>query len=157
MQIVEKKRSQRQAYLLVAGHDKAKKFQPQSKNILFLGPLNHIYDALSITDVAVLPTFYDPSSRFILEALAAGKPVITSRYNGACDLFTDNRHGKIIDNPADAEALADAIEFFTNTTNIKNASEAIVEDNLRENISINRAARQLAEIYESILQRKGTD
>ena len=116
MHIVEKKHTQRRAYLLVAGHDK--KYQAQSKNILFLGPLNHIHDALSITDVAVLPTFYDPSSRFILEALAAGKPVITTRYNGACDLFTDNRHGKVIDNPADAEALAEAIEFFTNTTNI---------------------------------------
>jgi len=155
MHIVEKKHTQRRAYLLVAGHDK--KYQAQSKNILFLGPLNHIHDALSITDVAVLPTFYDPSSRFILEALAAGKPVITTRYNGACDLFTDNRHGKVIDNPADAEALAEAIEFFTNTTNIENASKAIAEDNLRENISINRAAKQLAQLYESILQRKETD
>ena len=157
MQIVENKRLERQAYLLVAGHGKAQKYQPKSKNILFLGHLNHVYDALSITDVAVLPTFYDPSSRFILEALAAGKPVITTRYNGACDLFTENRHGKVIDNPADAEELADAIEFFTNTTNIENVSQAIVEDNLRENISINRAARQLAETYESILQKKGTD
>ena len=157
MQIVENKRLERQAYLLVAGHGKAQKYQPKSKNILFLGHLKHVYDALSITDVAVLPTFYDPSSRFILEALAAGKPVITTRYNGACDLFTENRHGKVIDNPADAEELADAIEFFTNTTNIENVSQAIVEDNLRENISINRAARQLAETYESILQKKGTD
>ena len=135
----------------------SEKYQPQSNNILFLGPLNHIHDALSITDVAVLPTFYDPSSRFILEALTAGKPVITTRYNGACDLFTENRHGKVIDNPTDAEELADAIEFFTDTKNIEKASQAIVEDNLRENISINRAARQLAQVYESILQMKGTD
>jgi len=159
MQIVEKKHAEQQAYLLIAGHGKAKKYQQlaKSKNILFLGPLCHIHDALSIIDMAVLPTFYDPSSRFILEALVAGKPVITTRYNGACDLFTDNRHGKIIDNPADAEALAEAIEFFTDTTNIESASKAIAEDDLQEKISINRVAKQLAEVYESILQRKGKD
>ena len=110
---------------------------------------------MSIIDVAVLPTFDYPSSRFILEALAAGKPVITTKYNGACDLVTDNRHGKIIDNPADAEALADVINFFNDTKNIENASQAIAEDNLREKISISRAARQLADVYESILQKKG--
>jgi UDP-glucose:(heptosyl)LPS alpha-1,3-glucosyltransferase len=157
MQIAEKKHSQRQAYLLIAGHGKAKKYQQlvKSNNIVFLGPLSHIHYALSIIDIAVLPTFYDPSSRFILEALAAGKPVITTRYNGACDLFTDNRHGKIIDNPEDDEALAETIGFFTDTKNIENASQAIAEDNLREEISICRVAKQLVDVYESILLRKG--
>ena len=110
---------------------------------------------MSIIDAAVLPTFYDPSSRFILEALGAGKPVITTKYNGACDLFVNNRHGKIIDSPQDASALAEAIVFFTDTKNIQNASQAIIEDNLQEKISIIRAAKQLRELYESILEKKG--
>ena len=125
------------------------------RKIVFLGPVSHIQSVLSITDVAVLPTFYDPSSRFILEALAAGKPVITTKFNGARDLFENNRHGKVIDKPENINALAEAICYFTDTKNIENASQAIIEDNLKENISINRAARQLIDVYESILGRKG--
>lgn len=160
MRIIARKKSERQAYLIVAGHGKEKKYRrlldtSAAKKILFLGPLSHIQNALSIVDVAVLPTFYDPSSRFILEALAANKPAITTKFNGATDLFTHNRHGIIINSPENIEALAEAINHFTDTDNIRKASEAIIEDKLWEEISIDRAAKQLHNVYESILQRKG--
>ncbi|GAG80197.1 unnamed protein product, partial [marine sediment metagenome] len=128
----------RQAYLIVAGNGRAHKYRRLAKKlnvhrkIIFLGPIRHIQNALSIIDVAVLPTFYDPSSRYILEALAAGKPVITTRFNGATDLFVNNRHGKVLDAPEDVPALAEAIGYFTNTNNIQKASEAIIADNLKE-------------------------
>jgi glycosyltransferase involved in cell wall biosynthesis len=145
----------RQAYLIVAGNGKtykyrklAKKLNPSmaDKRIVFLGPIGHIQNALSIIDVAILPTFYDPCSRYILEALAADKPVITTRFNGASEQFTDNRHGKVIDTPEDTSALAEAIGYFTDTNNIQNVSDAIVADNLKEQISINRVARQLISV-----------
>jgi UDP-glucose:(heptosyl)LPS alpha-1,3-glucosyltransferase len=126
----------------------------QSWRIVFLGPVSHIQSILSITDVAVLPTFYDPSSRFILEALAAGKPVITTRFNGATDLFVDNRHGKVIDSPEDISALAEAMRYFTNTDNVQKASNAITADNLKNQISISRVAKQLISVYESIIEKK---
>jgi len=153
----------RQAYLIVAGSGKmhkyrrlAKRLNPSmaARRIIFLGPIRRIQNALSIIDVAVLPTFYDPCSRYILEALAAAKPVITTRFNGASEQFIDNRHGKVIDMPEDIPALAEAIDYFTDTNNLQKVSEAIVADNLREKISIDRAAKQLISVYESILQRK---
>jgi UDP-glucose:(heptosyl)LPS alpha-1,3-glucosyltransferase len=156
--------TERKCCLVVVGSGQAYKYRRIAKRlgfptpdwkIVFLGPVRHIQSVLSIIDVAVLPTFYDPSSRFILEALADGKPVITTKFNGATDLFVDSRHGKVIDTPENIDALAEAIRYFTDKKNIENASRAIVEDNLKENISIDRAARQLIEVYESILQRKG--
>jgi glycosyltransferase involved in cell wall biosynthesis len=159
--ILEKTPTPRHPYLIVAGGGKIKKFHSLAeklnldKKIVFLGHLPNIQDAISISDVAVLPTFYDPCSRFILEALAACKPVITTKFNGASDFFVNNRHGKVIDTPENINALAEAIRYFTDTKNIDSASQAIIGDNLKENISINRAARQLIDVYESILQRKG--
>lgn len=119
-------------------------------HVLFLGPAHDVGEALTVTDVGVLPTFYDPSSRFILEALAAGKPVITTRFNGATDLFTDGRHGKVIDSPHNVPALAAAITHFTNTAHLDRAAEAIGEDDLRANLSIHRVARDLVCLYEQI-------
>jgi len=154
------RRTQADTYLIAAGSDRISKYRKMAKKldvekkIVFSGPVRHIQNILSVIDVAVLPTFYDPSSRFILEAIAAGKPVITTRFNGAIDLFIDNRHGKVIDSPDDIGALAEAIRYFADKKNIQKASEAIAADNLIEKVSIERAAKQLVSVYESILQRK---
>ncbi len=148
------------SYFIIAGGGKTHKYRRLAarlgvdKKIIFLGKIPHIRNALSITDAAVLPTFYDPSSRFILEAIAADKPVITTRFNGASDMFVDGRHGKIIDSPENIAALANAIVYFSVPDNISKASKAIREDNLREKVSISRAVKQLDDLYESITERK---
>jgi glycosyltransferase involved in cell wall biosynthesis len=160
MQLVSPNITERKAYLVVAGNDRTHKYRRFAKKlnvhrkIIFLGAVRHIQNALSITDVAVLPTFYDPSSRYILEAIAANKPVITTEFNGAADLFVNDRHGKVIDCAENIPALAQAISYFTDTNNIRKASQAIVADNLEEKISISRVAEQLIPVYESILEKR---
>ena len=74
-------------------------------------------------------------------------------------MFVDNRHGAIIDSPNNIKKLAEAIKHFTNTENIQNASQAIVEDNLKEKISIRRSAEKLQSLYEQIIEirRLNTD
>ncbi len=150
----------RTAYLLIVGAGNPKKYKRLAaklnveQKILFVGPVRKLETILSVCDVAVLPTFYDPSSRFILEALAADKPVITTRFNGATDLFTNNRHGKIIDIPENIPALAEAISHFTDTENINKAAAAIIKDNLREQISISRVAKELIALYHCIIKQR---
>ena len=115
MKLASNYKTEKQSYLIVAGNNKTGKYRNLAKKlgirkkIIFLGAVRHIQDAFSITDLAILPTFYDPSSRYILEALAAEKPVITTKFNGATDLFIENQHGKVIDTPENINALAEAI------------------------------------------------
>jgi len=150
-----------QWFLIVAGSSRVHKYRQLAKKlnvprkIIFLGPVRNIQNVLSIADVAVLPTFYDPSSRFVLEAIAANKPVITTKFNGATDLFVENRHGKVIDKPENVPALAQAMSYFTNTDNIHRISEAIIADNIKEKICISRVAEQMDSLYESILEKRG--
>ena len=151
----------RPIYVVAAGSGNSTKYRSfaeklgVSEKIAFLGPLRHIQNALSISDAAVLPTYYDPCSRFILEALACKKPVITTEFNGAAEQFENNRHGRIIKSPEDIDALADAIAFYADAANVCKASSAIVEDNLAEKISIERHAGQLVELYNSIMKKRG--
>jgi len=160
MQVAGKAGTERPACLLVAGTGRSDRYRRLARRvgvedrILFLGSVQDIGSVLPAIDVGVLPTFYDPSSRFILEALAAGKPVVTTQFNGATDHFTDGRHGKVIDSPDNIAALAGAIRHYTGTANIERASQAIADDNLRANISVRRVARDLLGLYESILTRK---
>jgi UDP-glucose:(heptosyl)LPS alpha-1,3-glucosyltransferase len=150
----------RPAFLVVVGSDKTGPYQRLAKKlniekrVIFLGEVTGIADVLAATDVAVLPTFYDPCSRFILEALVAGKPVITTRFNGASEFFTDNRHGRVIDRPDDVTALADALAHFTEPANMQKASQAIMEDNIKQRISITRVAGQLKAVYNAIIEER---
>jgi UDP-glucose:(heptosyl)LPS alpha-1,3-glucosyltransferase len=156
MQLVSTKATDGQVFLVIAGGDRttgylrlARKLNVY-KQVLFLGKVSNIAETIAAADVAVLPTFYDPCSRFILEALAGDKPVITTKYNGAIDFFIDNRHGRVIDSPNDVSALADALIYFIEPANIRKASRAIIEDNIKQNVSITRLAGQLKVLYERI-------
>jgi UDP-glucose:(heptosyl)LPS alpha-1,3-glucosyltransferase len=148
------------ACLIVAGAGRSNGYRRLARHmgieerVLFLGPVDDIRSTLSAVDVGILPTFYDPSSRFILEALAAGKPVITTRFNGATDHFTDGRHGKVIDSPDNIPALADAISHFADRANIAAASQAIAQDNLKANISVRRVASELLRLYEIMIESR---
>lgn len=148
------------AYLLVVGRDRASRYQDIAvklgigSKVIFLGQMGDIQNVLSIADVAALPTFYDPSSRFVLEGLAAGKPVITTKFNGAADLFVNKNHGSIIESPENIEELARAIKYFSEPANIRKATEAIAADNLKEKISIGRAASQMEALYNTIIDKR---
>jgi UDP-glucose:(heptosyl)LPS alpha-1,3-glucosyltransferase len=113
-----------------------------------------IWGLLAACDAAVLPTYYDPCSRFILEALAMGKPVITSRYNGAAERYRNGRHGMVVNEPDDVKGLAEALSYYCDPAKIDLARRAIDEDNLRQEVSIGKHAEQLIRLYETILCRK---
>lgn len=147
--------------LLIAGAGNAQPYQRMVRKhglenqVLFLGATSQIQHALGACHAAVLPTFYDPASRFILEALAAQKPVITTRFNGACDLFEHDRHGMIIDSPLDIDALTGALNALTEGKTRQTMACAIAEDRLVEKVSIERVARELIALYTAILDKKG--
>jgi UDP-glucose:(heptosyl)LPS alpha-1,3-glucosyltransferase len=64
------------------------------------------------SDFFVLPSYYDPCSLVVFEALACGLPVITTRCNGAGELIEPGVHGEVIDHPRQVEQLAAAIDLM---------------------------------------------
>jgi glycosyltransferase involved in cell wall biosynthesis len=149
--------------LVVIGSDNPDMYHKQActagieNRVVFCGPQDDAFSILSACDIAVLPTYYDPCSRFILEAIALAKPVITSRFNGAAEQFMAGRHGIVIDTPVNISALADAILAMCESKTTKTMTEAILADNLKEKVSIARHIGQLRRVYDIIAaQKKGT-
>jgi UDP-glucose:(heptosyl)LPS alpha-1,3-glucosyltransferase len=147
-------------HLFIAGAERSGAYRRMCKSlgitnsVTFFGNIPHVQNAMAVVDAAILPTFYDPASRFILEALAMGKPVITTRCNGATDLFTDNRHGIVVDDPTQVDKLAQAILHFCDTANLQKAAAAIAADKIKENLSIERHTKELIELYKRIIAKK---
>lgn len=75
----------------------------------FAGFVPDLRDAFAAADAFVQPTFYDPCSLTVLEAAASGLPVLTSRFNGAAELFRDGQSARIVNDPGDAAETAAAI------------------------------------------------
>jgi UDP-glucose:(heptosyl)LPS alpha-1,3-glucosyltransferase len=77
-----------------------------AERVRFLGFWPDVADCYFAADLLVHPTFYDPCSHVVLEAMACGLPVITSRYNGASELLHPPREGFVLDDPHDHDHLA---------------------------------------------------
>ena len=75
--------------LLVAGNHRTGPYERLARRlgivdkVLFLGPRRDVHNCYFAADFLIHPTFYDPCSLVVLEALACGLPVITSRFSSA--------------------------------------------------------------------------
>jgi UDP-glucose:(heptosyl)LPS alpha-1,3-glucosyltransferase len=77
-----------------------------AERVAFIGLCREMRDAYFAADFLVHPTFYDPCSLVVLEALACGLPVITTRANGASELLRPLQEGYVVDDPHEHQRLA---------------------------------------------------
>ena len=77
--------------------------------VIFAGPTTDPYAFYAAADFFVLPTRHDPCSLVVLEALAMGLPVISTKQNGACEIMTPGEHGFILENADDVTGLVTAM------------------------------------------------
>lgn len=68
-------------------------------NVHLLGTRSYddVAHYLQCCDVFVLPTLEDLCSLAVFEAMAAGKPILTTIYNGAKEMITENENGYVFD------------------------------------------------------------
>ena len=76
--------------------------------VTYLGPKDDVRPYIREAHVYVLPSYGEGMPRTVLEALAIGRPVITTDANGCRDTVDDGVNGTIVP-VADAEALAAAM------------------------------------------------
>ena len=61
--------------------------------VKFWGPVADPAPFYQAATVLALPTLYDPCSNVVLEALACGPPVVTTKANGAAEFITPGENG----------------------------------------------------------------
>jgi UDP-glucose:(heptosyl)LPS alpha-1,3-glucosyltransferase len=66
---------------------------------------------MAAADAFALPTRYEPWGLVIVEALASGLPVVTTRLAGASRAVEDGRTGRLLASPDDPDELADALRW----------------------------------------------
>ena len=98
------------ASLVVAG--RGPQHRHRAPGVVFLGPQHDVRPLLAAADVFILPTVYDPFSNACLEALAMGRPVITTAANGCAEILQEGVTGSVVREPHDVGALGAALKFW---------------------------------------------
>lgn len=76
-----------------------------SSRVRFHGPTGDVARFMCAADLFVLPTQYEAFGLVLIEALACGLPVITSRDAGASHAVEMGRNGYLLESPHDVEEL----------------------------------------------------
>lgn len=117
-----------------------------SDRVIFAGPTSDPYALYGAADFFVLPTRHDPCSLVVLEAMAMGLPVISTVFNGACEIMNDGLHGFVLKDPKHVGALSGAMEKILDPQ--LRASMARASLDLRPQLSYEKHLDRLLDIYE---------
>jgi glycosyltransferase involved in cell wall biosynthesis len=79
-----------------------------SGHVRLLGTRDDVSPLLAAADIFVLPSRWEGLSIALMEAMAAGVPVIATRVDGVRDLITEGIHGLLVP-PGDSEGLEESI------------------------------------------------
>jgi glycosyltransferase involved in cell wall biosynthesis len=105
--------------LLVGRGEEEEKLRAQAfalglgKRVHWGGYRQDVAQILRILDVYVQPSRFEGMPNALMEAMAAGRPVIASSVDGILDLIDDGIHGLLVP-PEDGPALAEAIKALKN-------------------------------------------
>lgn len=101
----------------------------------YLGTTVDVRPYLAACNVFVLPSYYrEGIPRSILEALATGRPVITTDLPGCRDTVQPGTNGMIV-KPRDVAALADAMAAFAQDPDPWRHSESGLESSRKPSLT----------------------
>jgi UDP-glucose:(heptosyl)LPS alpha-1,3-glucosyltransferase len=148
------------ARLIVAGKGNEKKYARLARdagvaaNVIFTGRLDkdrliHHYLA---GDAYIMLSVFDTFGMVVLEAMAAGLPVIVSGNVGAKDVVREGENGFVIHDVTDTRYIAMKIQCMTDPATRRTLSQAAL-DSARQNTWA-AAAEKYARLYREIIEEK---
>ncbi|MBA7617056.1 Lipopolysaccharide core biosynthesis protein RfaG [subsurface metagenome] len=123
------------------------------EKIIFVSGRVNIWEYYAASDIFVFPTIYEPFGLVIVEAMASGLPVITSRSAGAADLMTDGVDCLLLSDPSDINDLAAKIELLMSNAELRKTMGERARKTA-EKLSWDRVAEKTLEVYNSVLKRE---
>jgi glycosyltransferase involved in cell wall biosynthesis len=118
--------------------------------VTFTGWLRDLKPAYSDMDALVISSDNEGTPVSLIEALAAGVPVVSTAVGGVPDLLRHGEYGQIVP-PRDPAALAAAV---LNVLSEPERDQAAIRQAVVAAYNIDRLARDLAALYRDLLARK---
>lgn len=113
--------------------------------LVFAGFVRDVAKVLSALDLVVFPSLWEGTPLTAFEALAAGKPIVSTDADGLTDILTDGRDAVVVPR-RDARALADAVISLARDPNRRAALAARARETGRK-YDIDAFVRKMERLY----------
>jgi glycosyltransferase involved in cell wall biosynthesis len=120
------------------------------ERVRFTGWLRGIQSVYSALDVAVLASLNEGTPRVLLEAMAAGRPVVATAVGGVGDLVSPDRTGLLVP-PRDVPALAAAMTRLATCPELRDRLGAAGRHAMAIRFSRNGVVEGVAGLYDELL------
>jgi glycosyltransferase involved in cell wall biosynthesis len=118
--------------------------------VVFLGHRTDIPALLTACDVFALPSLYEGSSLAVLEAMAAGRAIVSSAIGGTDELVRDGDSGLLVP-PGDADALVAALRRLLADDELRAALAGRAHARVERDFTPEVMSRRVTRIYERLL------
>jgi len=121
------------------------------EDVEMIGFVSDIPAFLSTIDIFVLPSVYEGLGVAILEAMAAGKPVVATRVGGIPELVSDAATGLLVP-PMNPQALTEAISTLLSQPGLAQQMGETGRGRVRKDFTVEQMAKKNEDFYYELLE-----
>lgn len=123
-----------------------------SERVTFLGWRDDIPEIMQILDIFVLPSLNEGMGRVLVEAMAAGRPVVASRVGGIPDLVEHKKNGFLV-GPGDVNGTSLAIKRLLIDREMRDEMGRMGRA-MAQNFTVEGMVEKIDALYSSLYQKK---
>jgi len=127
---------------------------PLGEAALMLGHRADVVELLGATDVLLHPTSMDAFPTVLLEAAAAGVPVLATAVGGIPEIVVDGETGVLLRDPPSAAALSAALEPLLAEPALRERLGAAARARFEARFTAARWAERLRAVYDAVLAER---
>jgi glycosyltransferase involved in cell wall biosynthesis len=125
-----------------------------SDHVIFSGFVNDIAEIYSFTDVAVLSSWSEGLPQSLLQAMAAGVPVVATRVGGVPEVVIHEKTGLLVE-PGDHEALSNGLIKILNNEGLASQLVENARELIEKEYSLDHMIDKIEGLYGTLLKQKG--
>jgi len=121
--------------------------------VSFSGVVDDVFAFMADIDIVVLPSLWEGMPNILLEAMAAGRPIVATRLAGIEELVQDGESAVLCE-PGRPEPLAEAIMRLMDDSELAGRLARAARRDVEERFDISQTIAQTQALYESLLDKR---
>jgi glycosyltransferase involved in cell wall biosynthesis len=121
-----------------------------TRQVHFLGLRADIPDVLGAMDVFVLSSDWEGNPLSVMEAMAAGLPVVSTDAGGVPDLVENGKHGVVV-RVGDLHGFAESLILLSRDKELRESLGKAAGQRARERFDVSAMVRSYEQVYEALI------